>query len=342
VQEQSGSSAITDCADFPASNTNHTKSVGHRSHEMAAITGKKILVVGASGFLGRPLTARLAAAGAKICAVCRNPPKAGAANVFWSRGDASDANYIQEMFSSFRPAIVFHLTSDSQGGRALSLIPGSLQNDLMSAVNVLQGAASAETKVERFVMAATFEEPDGAEPTPVSPYAAAKWAATGYARMFRRHYGLDVRIVRPMMTFGPGQKEFKVVPRTILSLLRNQHAKIGSGSRLVDWVYVDDVVEGLIAAACVPDLPSEVDLGSGVLVSVADMAREIARQLGREHLLKIGNGARGEEVVRVGDVDEARRVLGFTATTPLPEGVARTVAFYSGLVRSGNRHSTEG
>ena len=301
---------------------------------MASITRQKILVVGASGFLGRPLTARLAAAGAKICAVCRNPPKAGAANVFWSRGDAGDANYIQETFSSFRPAVVFHLTSDSQGGRALSLVPSSLQNDLIAAVNVLHGAASADTKVEQFVMAATFEEPDGAEPTPVSPYAAAKWAATGYGRMFRRHYGLDVRIVRPMMTFGPGQKEFKVVPSTILSLLKDQHATIGSGSRLVDWVYVDDVVEGLIAAACVPHLPSEVDLGSGVLVSVADMAREIARQLGREHFLKIGDGARGEEIVRVGDVDKARRLLGFTAKTPLPEGVARTIGFYKGLLGS--------
>ena len=134
-----------------------------------------------------------------------------------------------------------------------------------------------------------------------------------------------------MMTFGPGQKEFKVVPSTILSLLKDQHAYLGSGSRLVDWVYVDDVVEGLIAAACVPHLPSEVDLGSGVLVSVADMAREIARQLGREHFLKIGDGARGEEIVRVGDVDKARRLLGFTAKTPLPEGVARTIGFYKGL-----------
>src|SRR5438477_11362457 len=148
---------------------------------MASVTRQKILVVSASGFLGLRLTGRLAAAGANICAVCRNPPKAGAANVanvLWSRGDASDANDIQEMFSSFRPAIVFHLTSDSQGGRALSLIPGSFQNDLMAAVNVLQGAASAVTKVERFVMAATFEEPDGVEPTPVPPYAAATSAAT--------------------------------------------------------------------------------------------------------------------------------------------------------------------
>ena len=62
------------------------------------------------------------------------------------------------------------------------------------------------------------------------------------------------------------------------------------------------------------------------------MAREIARQLGREHLLKIGNGARGEEVVRVGDAYKARRLLDFKAKTPLPEGVARTVAYYRSLL----------
>ena len=86
-------------------------------YSMSEIKGKNILVVGANGFLGCRLTNRLAAAGAKICAVCRNPPKAGAENIFWWRADVADANRVKELFSSFRPAVVFHLTSDSQGGQ---------------------------------------------------------------------------------------------------------------------------------------------------------------------------------------------------------------------------------
>jgi UDP-glucose 4-epimerase len=299
--------------------------------DVSAIAGKIILVVGASGFIGRPLTNRLAGTGAKVYAVCRNPPARGTGPIVWSRGDASDASSVKEIFSEFRPAVVFHLTSESQGGRQVSLIPASLRNDLTAAVNMLYGAATADAKVERFIMAGSLEEPDGADSTPVSPYAAAKWAASGYGRMFRRHYELDVRIMRPMMTFGPGQEEFKVVPSTILSLLENRPAKIGSGSRLVDWIYIDDVVEGLIAAACVPDLPCTVDLGSGVLVSVADMARKIARQLGREHLLEIGEGARGEERIRAADVEAARRLIGFEASTSLAEGISRTIDFYGSL-----------
>ena len=299
--------------------------------DVSAIAGKNVLVVGASGFIGRPLTDRLAAAGAKIYAVCRNPPARGTGPIVWSRGDVSDASSVKEIFSEFRPAVVFHLTSESQGGGDISLIPSSFRNDLMAAVNMLHGAATADAKVERFIMAGSLEEPDGADTTPVSPYAAAKWAASGYGRMFRQHYNLDVRILRPMMTFGPGQKEFKVVPSTILSLLRNCPAKIGSGSRLVDWIYIDDVIEGLVAAASAQDLPCTIDLGSGVLVSVADVAREIARQLGREHLLEIGEGARGEERIRAADVEPARRLIGFEASTGLAEGISRTIESFASL-----------
>ena len=300
-----------------------------RMPNLSAIAEKNVLVVGASGFIGRPLTNRLAAAGAKVYAVCRNPPAPGTGPIVWSRGDASEASSVKEIFSECRPAVVFHLTSEGQGGRDISLIPNSLRNDLTAAVNMLHGAATAEAKVERFIMAGSLEEPDSADSTPVSPYAAAKWAASGYGRMFRRHYKLDVRILRPMMTFGPGQKEFKVVPSTILSLLRNRRAKIGSGSRLVDWIYIDDVVEGLVAAACAPDLPCTIDLGSGVLVSVADVAREIARQLGREHLLEIGEGARGEERICVADVEAARRLIGFEASTGLAEGISSTIESFA-------------
>ena len=124
------------------------------------------------------------------------------------------------------------------------------------------------------------------------------------------------------------------MPGTILSLLRNQRTNIGSGSRLLDWVYLDDVVEGLIAAACVPRLAV---CGRSRIGSASQRCRCAARFRPTGwpgHLLAVGDGARGGEIVRVGDVDKARRLLGFTATTPLPEGVARTVAFYSGRVCS--------
>jgi nucleoside-diphosphate-sugar epimerase len=61
------------------------------------------------------------------------------------------------------------------------------------------------------------------------------------------------------------------------------------------------------------------------------MAREIGRQLGRENLLEIGEGARGEEMVRAADVETARRLLGFEAKIGFAEGVSRTIGSVSSL-----------
>jgi UDP-glucose 4-epimerase len=303
-----------------------------------ALEGKKVLVVGSSGFLGRTLVQRLAERKAHVVGMSRHAA-GGQRSEYVSGwpGDASDIQALGQAFRTIRPEIVFHLTTDGSGALDLELVPSTLRNDLVATVNSLYCAALAEHKVERFVITASLEEPQlrvepggtpPAEPTPISPYAAAKWAATAYGRMFRHVYGLDVRIVRSMMSYGPGQKTYKVVPNTILSLLRGEPARIGSGSRRVDWVYVDDVIEGMLAAALAPDLDETVDLGTGTLLTVAELAHEIARQIGRTDLLEIGSGARGREVERAADVATAQRLIGFNARVSLSDGLAQTIAWY--------------
>ena len=90
--------------------------------------------------------------------------------------------------------------------------------------------------------------------TPHSPYAAAKWAASGYGRMFHELYGAPVVILRPFMTYGPGQAPSKLIPAVTLSLLRGERPKLSSGKARADWVYIGDVIEGFIAAAPHPEL----------------------------------------------------------------------------------------
>jgi nucleoside-diphosphate-sugar epimerase len=299
------------------------------------LAGGTVLVVGATGFLGRPLVCRLERLGARVIAAARSAPETiePTATVVPWRTDAADPNQVADLFRATRPDVVFHLTSDGRGGRELELVAPTVRSDLLATVNVLTAAAQSPTPAKRFVMTGSLEEPPDGASAPVSPYAAAKAAASGYGRMFRATYDLDVRIVRPMMTYGPGQKDHKVVPSTILALLRGQAARVESGPRPVDWIYVDDVIEGMIQAALVPELAETVDLGSGALVTVADCAREISRQLGREDLLAIGDGGRGREIVRAADVDLAKRRLGFEAKTTLPQGLTQTILWYRARVQ---------
>src|SRR5262249_54050571 len=148
----------------------------------------------------------------------------------------------------------------------------SFQHDLTTTVNVLTSAT--QTGVKRLVLAASLEEPvaGGADSTPSSPYAAAKFASTAYVKMFHKVYGTPAVQVRPFMTYGPGQRAHKLVPYVALSLLQNESPKIGSGQRPVDWIYIDDVIEGMYAAATAPNVEgNSIDLGSGVLVPIRDV-----------------------------------------------------------------------
>jgi nucleoside-diphosphate-sugar epimerase len=87
--------------------------------------------------------------------------------------------------------------------------------------------------------------------------------------MFYKLYGLPVVMVRPFMTYGPGQDEHKLIPYVILSLLKGEAPRLSSGEQQFDWIYVDDVTDGFVAAAQADNTESHtVDLGSGRLVSV--------------------------------------------------------------------------
>jgi nucleoside-diphosphate-sugar epimerase len=203
--------------------------------------------------------------------------------VSWRRGDASDAAQVSAALDAVRPSIIYHLTSDSRGGQDLGLVGGSIQNDLIATVNVI-AQASRSPSVKAVVVAGSFEEPTGDD-----PYAAAKWASCGYARMMFEIYGLPITILRLTMTYGPGQKSYKVIPYTISSLIRGETARLGSGARAVDWIYVDDAIEAFVRAALAPQVDSQpIDIGSGRLVTVRNCLTAVGDILQRSDLLEFG------------------------------------------------------
>ena len=121
---------------------------------------------------------------------------------------------------------------------------------LASTVNLL--TAVTDVGGGRVVLSASLEEPtNGAADrlVPESPYAAAKLAAGAYARMFVKLYDTPVVSLRPFMAYGPGQNPMKIIPYTILSLLRGDAPQLSSGERALDWVYVEDVIDAFLAAA---------------------------------------------------------------------------------------------
>jgi nucleoside-diphosphate-sugar epimerase len=295
------------------------------------LAGTRVLVTGARGFIGRHLCARLVAAGAEVIAVSRHATPADGNGIRWRQCDLEDFADAARLVHALRPGVLFHLSGKVTAAPDVSLVLPTFHSLLTSTVNLL--TLATEQGGGRVVFTASMEEPYG-EPAedvvPASPYSAAKSAASAYARMFHRLYGCPVVTVRLFMGYGPGQAADKVIPSTILSLLRQEAPRLSSGRRPLDWVYVEDVIDGLLRAATAPGVEgATIDLGSGTLRPVREIVERLVRLMDSSVAPIFGAlPDRPGAHVRVARIERAARLLGWRPNTPLDAGLARTIEWY--------------
>ena len=294
------------------------------------LAGCRVLVTGASGFIGTHLCEHLVELGCDVHGATRGDHR-GEDKIRWVHTDVSDIDATKAMFAAVRPEIVFHLAAHVAGARDVELVPAMLTGNLWTTVSVLM--ASLEAGCNRVVLAGSMEEPvSTAAAPPSSPYAAAKWAASGYARMFHALYRSPVVMLRVFMVYGPGQRdERKLVPYTTLSLLHGQPPELSSGSRAIDWVYVSDVVDAFVRAAMVEGIEgATIDVGSGTLVTIRQLVEQLVVLIDARIEPVFGALAdRALETSPVADLNPARQLLGWEPQTTLKDGLRQTVESYA-------------
>jgi nucleoside-diphosphate-sugar epimerase len=149
--------------------------------------------------------------------------------------------------------------------------------------------------------------------------------------MFYALYQTPVVNARVFMVYGPGQKDLlKLIPYVTLSFLRNIAPKVSSGKRQVDWIYVDDVVEGLLAIMRSPGIEGNtVDLGSGMLVPVRSVVEKISKITDAKVTPLFGAiDDRPMEQIRVAQIKDTHAMIGWKPTTSLEKGLENTVNWY--------------
>jgi UDP-glucose 4-epimerase len=295
------------------------------------LSGRRVLVTGASGFIGSHLCRRLYGEGVEIHAMSRQRYGSEKGGYRWWQGDLAQIETARNLIRDVKPEVIFHLAGCVDGARHLSMVVPTFLSNLAATVNLL--TVAAEAGCQRLILAGSQEEPvaDDAQATPCSPYAVAKWAGSAYARMFRSLYRLPVTVLRTFMVYGPAQRdERKLIPYVILSLLRGEVPKLTAGSRPVDWVYIDDVVEAFAAAALAPDIEGHtVDVGSGELVTIRSVVERIADYIQPKVAPHFGAlPDRALEQVRAANIVRTETVLGWNPTVSLAEGLIRTIDWY--------------
>jgi UDP-glucose 4-epimerase len=292
--------------------------------------GERVLVTGASGFIGAHLCRVLQEQGAEIHATSRGRRPAQPGSPHWYEADVSDVESSRALLRSVRPDVIFHLAGRVTAAPALDLVLPTFHSLVGGTVNLL--VAATEIGCRRFILPGSLNEPasDAGEAMPSSPYAAAKWAASTYGRMFHGVFGAPIVVARLFMTYGPGQHASKLVPYVTRCLLRGEPPLVASGRWRADWIYIDDAVDGLLALARVPNLEGRtVDLGSGHLITVRAVVERVADLVGSRITPVFGGRTeRPGEPVRRADAAATRARLGWTPQITLEQGLASTVAWY--------------
>jgi nucleoside-diphosphate-sugar epimerase len=241
-------------------------------------TSERFLVTGAGGFIGKRLVARLQATGAEVLA--------------WTRdtGDLTEARAVQATVAGFAPSFIVHLAAGS------SAVAEADWKHIAAEVAMLDNIARAMPSSARLVHCGSVAEIGRsgrlAEDEPVQPrsvYGFAKAAATDRALALST-MGFDVRVARLFNVYGPGEAQRRLVPHLVTHLLAGQPVLLSDAEQVRDFVHVDDVCDCLLALARLDAVPwPMLNIGTGIGVSVGDVARRVANCLGADQaLLRFG------------------------------------------------------
>jgi nucleoside-diphosphate-sugar epimerase len=220
---------------------------------------------------------------------------------------------------------------------------GSNDNNVGGTLNLLIAAVAAG--VRRVVYASSSsvygDEPalpkrEDQLPAPISPYAASKLAGEHYCRVFAKTYALSTVSLRYFNVFGPLQdpqsQYAAVIPRFISWVLDGQPLEIhGDGRQSRDFTYVDNVVSANLLAAEGRDLDGEAyNVACGERLTLLDVVEAIEELTGRRAERRHGEPRRGDVRHTLADISKAQAGFGYVPRVRFREGMARTVAFFTG------------
>jgi len=298
------------------------------------------LVTGAAGFLGSALANHLARTGHSVRGLddlSAGDPARLSPQVLFTRGDVNDRPKLWTLLHDVE--CVYHLAA------RVSVPESVLYPREYNAVNV-GGTVSVmeamrDAGVRRVILVssgavygeqATQPLHEALPPNPRSPYAVSKLAAEYYVRTIGALWGIETVALRVFNAYGPGQplpaSHGPVIPRFLRQALAGGSlVAYGDGSQTRDYVYVDDVIEAMTAAATAQTVDRQViNVGSGRETSVKDLSRLVADAT-RARVEPIFSKAESGGVSRMcADLSLAEKKLNFRPRVSLAEGLRLTLA----------------
>jgi GDP-L-fucose synthase len=304
------------------------------------LQGKKIVVTGGAGFLGRAICERLKAIGAAEVLVPRR-----------AQYDLTIESHVERLYADMKPQMVMHLAAEVGGIGANMANPGRyFYANMAMTMHLIEHAR--RNGLEKFVQTGTicaypkftpvpFQESDlwnGYPEETNAPYGVAKKAAMVMLDAYQRQYGLKGVYVLPVNLYGPWDNfnldTSHVIPALIRKCIEARDAGRdhivcwGTGSASREFLYVDDAADGLIRAAEVMDTPEPINLGTGLEITIRDLVTLIARLCDFRGEIRWDSSKPDGQPRRCLDVERAADRLGWRARIGFEEGLRRTIWWF--------------
>ena len=299
----------------------------------------RFLVTGGAGFLGSALANRLVRAGHTVRVLddlSAGDPERLDPQVMFTRGDVSDVPKLWTLLQGVD--CVYHLAARVSVPESI-LYPRDYNTvNVGGTVAVMEAMRDAGVKRVVFTSSGAVygeqeQQPvrEDFSPDPGSPYAASKVSAEHYVRTIGKLWGIETVILRVFNAYGPGQSvppaHAPVIPQFLKQALGGGSLIVfGDGRQSRDFVYVEDGVDGLVAAATAKNVDRQIiNIGSGVDVSINALVDKISRVTSRKVNL-LHSGAQTGGVSRLcADIGQAKRLLNFAPKVDLDAGLRLTL-----------------
>ena len=295
---------------------------------------KRVLLTGATGFIGRHSIEPLLARGFEVHAVYRDRPLEEP-RVFWHQADLLNKEDIARVCAEIQATHLLHFAWYV----AHEDYKTSPQNALWVEHSLELVRRFEESGGVRAVMAGTCMEYDWAMPqellsektsplSPATPYGKAKHETQVRVETFAKDTGISFAWGRVFLLYGPYEDPRRLVPYIITSLLRNEPALCTSGEQVRDMLYVKDVADAF-ATLLDSAVEGAVNIGSGIPVALKDVVDLIGDSLRKPGLVRLGaRQSSGEPPRLVFDISRLRNEVGWQPRYSLQEGIEETIHWW--------------
>jgi len=293
---------------------------------------KRVLVTGATGFIGRHSLLRLLESGYEVHAVGgQRSPETPGRDISWHRANLLEPGEIASLVGKVQPTHLLHFAWYAVPGKYWTA-PENLAW-VRATINLMQ--VFSDHGGQRAVMAGSCAEYDWKFDycselfTPCRPatlYGACKHGTQVLLDAWSRQARLSSAWGRIFFLYGPGEYPSRLVPSVINSLLRNEPARCTHGNQVRDFMHVEDVATAFVELLG-SDVKGAVNIASGVPTPLKDVIHGIADHLNKRDLVRLGAvpAPAGEPDALIADIGRLRDEVGFRPRYGLKQGIAQTI-----------------